>query len=66
MAYVVLAAAAIVAILLALSGLRIANQYQRAVVFRLGKLQGLRNPGLYWLIPFVEWQRMVDIRTITA
>lgn len=47
-------------------GLRIANQYQRAVVFRLGKLMGVRQPGLYWIIPFVEWQRTVDIRTITA
>ena len=49
-----------------LAGLRIANQYQRAVVFRLGKLQGIRGPGLYWIIPFVEWQRTIDIRVITA
>ncbi len=47
-------------------GLRVANQYQRGVVFRLGKLQGLRGPGLYWLIPILEWQRLVDLRTITA
>jgi regulator of protease activity HflC (stomatin/prohibitin superfamily) len=50
----------------AVGGLRIANQYQRAVVFRLGKLQGVRGPGLYWIIPLVEWQRTVDIRTITT
>jgi regulator of protease activity HflC (stomatin/prohibitin superfamily) len=48
------------------AGLRIANQYQRGVVFRLGKLKGLRGPGLYWIIPMVEWQRTVDLRTITA
>jgi regulator of protease activity HflC (stomatin/prohibitin superfamily) len=48
------------------AGFRIANQYQRAVVFRLGRLQGVRNPGLYWIIPLVEWQKTVDIRTITA
>lgn len=53
-------------VLLGLSGFRIANQYQRAVVFRLGKLRGIRGPGLYWIIPFVEWRRTVDIRTITA
>ena len=46
-------------------GLRVANQYQRAVVFRLGKLQPMRGPGLYWLIPVLEWQRTVDLRTIT-
>ena len=53
-------------VFLAISGFRIANQYQRAVVFRLGKLQGIRGPGLYWIIPFVEWQRTIDIRVITA
>lgn len=47
-------------------GLRIATQYQRAVVFRLGKLQGIRGPGLYWIIPAIEWQKTIDIRTITA
>lgn len=55
----------VVLVLIGLSGLRIANQYQRGVVFRLGKLQGLRGPGLYWLIPFIEWQRLVDLRTVT-
>ena len=34
-----------------LSGLRIANEYERAVVFRLGRLKGVKGPGLYWLIP---------------
>lgn len=55
-----------IVVILGLSGLRVANQFERGVVFRLGKLQGLRGPGLYWLIPFFEWQRMVDLRTITA
>ena len=49
-----------------IAGFRIANQYQRAVVFRLGKLQGIRGPGLYWIIPAIEWQRTIDIRTITT
>ena len=48
------------------AGLRIANQYQRAVVFRLGKLRGIRGPGLYWIFPGIEWQTTVDMRTITA
>jgi len=50
-----------------LSGLRIANEYERAVVFRLGRLVGLRGPGLYWLIPLgIERQRKVDLRTNTV
>ena len=48
------------------SGLRIAQQYQRGVVFRLGLFTGVRGPGLYWLIPLIEWQRLIDIRTITV
>src|SRR5712675_639584 len=56
----------IVAGFVILAGCRIANQYQRAVVFRLGKLRGIRGPGLYRIIPLFEWQRTVDIRTITA
>ena len=56
----------VIAIFIFISGLRIAAQYQRAVVFRLGKLQGLRGPGLYWLIPAIETQQTIDIRTITT
>ncbi|HZX29393.1 MAG TPA: slipin family protein [Telluria sp.] len=51
---------------LVLSGLRIANQYERAVVFRLGRFQRVAGPGLFWMIPFIEWNRLVDLRTITA
>ena len=38
------------AALTALAGLRIANQYARAVVFRLGRYHSTRGPGLYWII----------------
>jgi regulator of protease activity HflC (stomatin/prohibitin superfamily) len=55
-----------VVIVFVLAGIRIAQQYQRAVVFRLGKLQALRGPGLYWIIPVIEWQNTVDLRTVTA
>ena len=52
--------------LLILFGFRIAQQYQRGVVFRLGLFTGVRGPGIYWLIPFIEWQRMIDVRTVTV
>src|SRR5262245_62944933 len=52
--------------LIGLAGLRIANQYERAVVFRLGRYARTRGPGLYWLIPFIEWQSTVDLRINTA
>ena len=54
-------------IVIALSGLRVAQQYERGVVFRLGRYQGLRGPGLYWIIPLgVERSVRVDIRTRTV
>ena len=49
-----------------LSGLRIAQEYERAVVFRLGRCVGTRGPGLYWIIPMIERIRVVDIRTMTV
>ncbi|MFZ1686066.1 MAG: slipin family protein [Flavobacteriales bacterium] len=57
---------ALIVILFLLSGLRIAQEYQRAIVFRLGRFQGLKGPGLYWLIPLVERQQKVDTRTCTV
>ena len=52
---------------IALSGLRIAQEYERGVVFRLGRYRGLRGPGLYWIIPLgIERSVRVDIRTRTV
>ncbi len=47
-------------------GLRTAQEYQRGVVFRLGRFQGVRGPGLYWLFPFIESQQIIDLRTKTV
>ncbi len=59
--------AAIVLIAFALvRSLRIANQYERAVVFRLGKFNRTAGPGLYIVWIFIEWQNKVDLRTVTA
>src|ERR1700722_14295087 len=50
-----------------LTGLRIAWEYERGVVFRLGRYQGLRGPGLYWIIPLgIERAVTIDIRTRTV
>jgi regulator of protease activity HflC (stomatin/prohibitin superfamily) len=59
----------IVAIVILLSGARIAQEYQRGVVFRLGRFVGIRGPGLYWIVPLgVESSTTIDIRirTISA
>ena len=56
----------LVVVLVLLSGIRIAQQYERGVVFRLGWFAGIRGPGIYYLIPFIEWQRKIDTRTVTV
>jgi regulator of protease activity HflC (stomatin/prohibitin superfamily) len=46
---------------------RIAQQWERAVVLRLGKFVGLRGPGLFWIVPFVDSvSSWIDQRTITT
>lgn len=52
--------------LIILSGIKIAQEYQRAIVFRLGRFQSIKGPGMYWLIPFVDRQQKLDIRTKTV
>jgi regulator of protease activity HflC (stomatin/prohibitin superfamily) len=50
-----------------ISGLRIAQEFERGVLFRLGRYIGLRGPGLYWIIPLgIERVVTVDIRTRTV
>src|SRR5712691_12638355 len=52
---------------LLLSGFRIAQEYQRGVIFRLGRYKGLRGPGLFWIIPLgIERAMIIDIRTRTV
>ena len=53
-------------VLVLLTGLRVAQEYQRGVIFRLGRYSGLRGPGLYWIIPLgIERAVTIDIRTRT-
>lgn len=66
MSSVVVVTVVLVLLVILLSGVRIADQYERAVVLRLGRYHSTRGPGLYWLIPAIEQQRKVDIRTVTA
>ncbi len=57
----------IVILVILLSGLRIAQEYQRGVVFRLGRYLALRGPGLYWIIPLGIGRAVtIDIRTRTV
>ena len=63
-AFAVLAVVVAVAIAAAAS-IRILREYERAVVFRLGRLLGVKGPGLILLIPAVDRMVRVDLRTVT-
>jgi regulator of protease activity HflC (stomatin/prohibitin superfamily) len=47
------------------SSIKITQEYERAVIFRLGRAVGVRGPGLVLIVPFIEKARRVDLRTIT-
>lgn len=53
-----------VVVLLAYAGIRILREYERAVVFTLGRFAGVRGPGFFVLIPMVQQMVRIDLRTI--
>jgi regulator of protease activity HflC (stomatin/prohibitin superfamily) len=55
----------VLVIILALSSIRMAQEYQRAVMFRFGRVIGIRGPGIFLKIPFAERAVFVDLRTVT-
>jgi regulator of protease activity HflC (stomatin/prohibitin superfamily) len=51
--------------IVALAAIKIVQEYERGVIFRLGRLVGARGPGLFFIIPGVESMRKVDLRIVT-
>ena len=49
-----------------LTGFRIAQQYERALVFRFGRYVATRGPGLFWIIPLARHRDRVDMRVLTT
>ncbi len=65
-ALIALAAVAVVVLLFLLSAVKVAREYERGVVFRLGRLlDPPKGPGLFLLIPVIDRMVKVDLRTIT-
>ncbi|MBI5414071.1 slipin family protein [Candidatus Peregrinibacteria bacterium] len=52
-------------IFLVLPGFRVVQQYEKGVVFRFGRIISTKNPGLSWIIPYIDRMTKVDLRTIT-
>ena len=55
----------LVLLFIVLPGFRVVQQYERGVIFILGRLQGARGPGLFWVPPIVTRMVKVDLRTVT-
>jgi len=63
---IVLFAAVLFVIFVLASAVRIVNEYERGVIFRLGRVQGTaKGPGLFFLIPIVDRMVKIDLRTVT-
>jgi len=60
-----LGAAAVGIIIVVLSGLKIVREYERRVIFRLGRVVGARGPGVIYVIPGIEKAVRIDLRTVT-
>lgn len=52
-------------LLVLFASIKVVQEYERGVVFRLGRLAGVRGPGLILLFPFIERMQKVDLRTVT-
>ena len=61
----ILGIVAIFVLIVFFAAVKVVQEYERGVVFRLGRLVGPRGPGLILLIPFVERMQKVDLRTVT-
>src|ERR1700732_101996 len=55
----------VIAAIVLLSGLKVLNEYERAVVFRLGRLNPFRGPGIIFIIPILERAVRIDLRVVT-
>lgn len=53
-------------IVLGVGGLKIDREYERGVIFRLGRFSKIKGPGMYWIIPAIDQKTQVDVRTKTV
>jgi regulator of protease activity HflC (stomatin/prohibitin superfamily) len=52
-------------IIILISAIKVVQEYERGVIFRLGRLQGAKGPGLFFIIPLVDRMTKVDLRVVT-
>lgn len=52
-------------IIIIIAAVKVVKEYERGVIFRLGRVQGAKGPGLFFILPIVDQMQKVDLRTIT-
>lgn len=53
----------IILVFLILSGIRMIKEYERVVIFRLGRFSSIKGPGMFWIMPYFDKSVRVDLRT---
>jgi regulator of protease activity HflC (stomatin/prohibitin superfamily) len=61
----IVAAAVLFLVTIASAAIKIVQEYERGVIFRLGRLVGAKGPGLFFIIPFIDRMVKVDLRVVT-
>ncbi len=56
---------AVIVVGLLVSAVRIVQEYERGVIFRLGRILGAKGPGLFFLIPVIDRMQIISLRTVT-
>lgn len=55
----------VVIVILLFMSIRVVNEYERGVIFRLGRVRGARGPGIFLVIPLIEKMRKVNLQVVT-
>ncbi len=63
--YIGLGIVGFIILILILMAVKVVTEYERGVIFRLGRLVGAKGPGLFFIIPFVDRMVKVDLRVVT-
>lgn len=55
----------IIVLFLLFSAIKVVQEYERGVIFRLGRFVGAKGPGIFFILPFIDRMMKVDLRTVT-
>lgn len=58
--------AVVLVVLIVIAAVRIVNEYERGVIFRLGRVIGAKGPGLFFIVPIIDRMVKVNLQTVTA